>query len=196
MPGPTRCSTSRGTAASWADPTPLGAAHPRSTRRARRDHTPTATCGRRSTTHSIRPVGNCRARHNADVAGPPNASLASGTPGRRARECRCERAPPRAGAPTRAQPLPRRVGNEVLQRLIVAGRAQPAMRRLDRLPLTVVQQTIEIPTGRGPLRLPAEARAEPVEELSQRAPSSRRERTGVPHISTRATSSNGAATHA
>ena len=41
------------------------------------------------------------------------------------------------------------------------------MHRLHGLPLAVVEQAVEILTGGVPLRLPAEARAEPIEVLAQ-----------------------------
>ena len=57
--------------------------------------------------------------------------------------------------------------DEVLQRLILARLAQPTMHGLHGLPLTVVEQAIEILTGRVPLRLAAEAGAEPIQILAQ-----------------------------
>ena len=57
--------------------------------------------------------------------------------------------------------------DEVLQRLILARIAQPAMHRLHRLPLAVVEQPVEILTGGVALRLAAEARTEPIQELAQ-----------------------------
>ena len=63
--------------------------------------------------------------------------------------------------------LPRRMRDEVLQRLILARLAQPTMHGLHGLPLTVVEQAIEILTGRVPLRLAAEAGAEPIQRLAQ-----------------------------
>jgi hypothetical protein len=63
--------------------------------------------------------------------------------------------------------VPWRVRDEVLQRLILPGIAQPAMHRLHRLPLAVAEQAVEILTGRLTLRAPAEAGAEAVEELAQ-----------------------------
>jgi hypothetical protein len=41
------------------------------------------------------------------------------------------------------------------------------MHRLHRLPLAVIEQAVEILTGGVPLRLTAEARAEPIEVLAQ-----------------------------
>ena len=66
-----------------------------------------------------------------------------------------------------ARGVPRRVRDEVLERLIVARIAQAPVHGLHRLPLAVVEQAVDV-LGRGlALRLPAEARAEPVEELAQ-----------------------------
>jgi hypothetical protein len=59
------------------------------------------------------------------------------------------------------------MGDEMLQRLILAGIAQPPMHCLHRLPLTVIEQAVEIVAGGLPLRLSTEARAEPIEELAQ-----------------------------
>ena len=63
--------------------------------------------------------------------------------------------------------IPRRMRDEVLQRLILARIAQPAMHRLHGLALAVVEQAVEILAGRVPLRLPTEARAESIQELAQ-----------------------------
>ena len=63
--------------------------------------------------------------------------------------------------------VPRRVRDEVLQRLILAGIAQPAVHRLHRLPLAVVEQPVEILARRLALRPATEARTEAIEELAQ-----------------------------
>ena len=63
--------------------------------------------------------------------------------------------------------VPRGVRDEMLQRLILAGITEPAMHRLHGLPLAVVEQAVEILTRRPPLRLSAEAGAEPIEVLTQ-----------------------------
>ena len=57
--------------------------------------------------------------------------------------------------------------DEVLEGLILARITQPTLHRLHGRPLTVVEQAVEIPTGGVPLRLPAEAGAEPIEVLAQ-----------------------------
>jgi hypothetical protein len=57
----------------------------------------------------------------------------------------------------------------MLQGLILAGLAQPAVHRLHRLPLTVVEQAVEILAGGVSLWAPTETRAEAVEELAQAA---------------------------
>src|ERR1022692_2358102 len=64
--------------------------------------------------------------------------------------------------------------DEVLQSLIGARIAQPAVHRLHRLALAVVEQAVEIPAPGLPLRPPAETRAETVHELPQ--PSEQRPR--------------------
>jgi hypothetical protein len=51
--------------------------------------------------------------------------------------------------------------------LILPGIAQPAVHRLHRLPLAVVEQPVEILAGRLALGPSAEAAAEAVEELAQ-----------------------------
>ena len=52
--------------------------------------------------------------------------------------------------------LPGRVRDEVLQALIRAGIAQPAVHRLHRLPLAVVEQPLQVPTGVGAVRAATE----------------------------------------
>jgi hypothetical protein len=66
-----------------------------------------------------------------------------------------------------ARRLPRRMRNEVLERLIVARIAQTPVHRLHRLPLAVVEQPVDVLRGDLTLRLPAEARAEPIEKQAQ-----------------------------
>jgi hypothetical protein len=59
------------------------------------------------------------------------------------------------------------VGESYRASLILAWIAQPAMHGLHRFPLTVVEQAVEILTGGVPLRLSAEAGAEPIEVVAQ-----------------------------
>src|SRR5207244_2020674 len=63
--------------------------------------------------------------------------------------------------------VPGGMRDEVLERLILAWIAQPAVHRLHGLPLAVVEQAVEILTGGGALRPSAEAGAEPIEVLAQ-----------------------------
>ena len=63
--------------------------------------------------------------------------------------------------------LPRRMRDEVLQRLVVARITQASVHRLHRLPLAVVEQPVDVLRRGLALRLAAEARAEPVEEQAQ-----------------------------
>jgi len=57
--------------------------------------------------------------------------------------------------------------DEVLQRLVVARIAQAPVHRLHRLPLAVVEEPVDVLRRGLTLRLPAETRAEPVEEQAQ-----------------------------
>ena len=63
--------------------------------------------------------------------------------------------------------LPRRVRDEVLHGLVVEEIAQAAVHCLHRLPLAVVEQPVDVLRRGGSLRLPAEARAEPIKELAE-----------------------------
>ncbi len=73
--------------------------------------------------------------------------------------------------------VPRRVGDEVLEGLIVARVAQPAVHGLHRLALTVPKEPVDILRGRVALRLPTETRTELIEELAQ-SPQQPARRTG------------------
>ena len=55
--------------------------------------------------------------------------------------------------------LPRRMRDEMLRRLVVAGIAQLPMHGLHGLPLAVIEERVQVATRRVPLRLPREARA-------------------------------------
>src|SRR5262245_20765692 len=80
---------------------------------------------------------------------------------------------PAADRHTRAQVppdrlcVPRRVSDEVLQRLIADGITQPAMHGLHRLAFAVVEQTFEVLRGGGPLWPPTETAAEAVNERAE-----------------------------
>jgi hypothetical protein len=63
--------------------------------------------------------------------------------------------------------LPRRIGHEVLERLIAARITQVPVHGLHRLSLAVVEQAFDVLTGRRPLRAAAEAAAERIQERAQ-----------------------------
>ncbi len=66
-----------------------------------------------------------------------------------------------------ARGVPRRVGDEVLEGLIVARIAQAPVHGLHRLALAVAEEAVNVLGGRVALRLPAETRAELIEEVAQ-----------------------------
>lgn len=82
-----------------------------------------------------------------------------------------------------ARGVPRRMGDEVLERLRVAWIAETPVHSLQRLPLAVPEQAVDVLRGRVPLRLAAEARTELIKALAQssrqraRGLSSREQRT-------------------
>ena len=82
--------------------------------------------------------------------------------------------------PERAR-LPRRMRDEVLQALIGTGIAQPSVHRLHRLPLAVVEQPLQIPTGVGPVRPATETAGELIEKRPE--PRQQRARPGLGHAS-------------
>lgn len=77
--------------------------------------------------------------------------------------------------------LPRRMGDEVLQSLVVPGIAQPAMHRLHRLALAVVEQPAHIPTRIRALRASSKAAGELIEKRAE--PFQQRARRWIGHAS-------------
>lgn len=71
--------------------------------------------------------------------------------------------------------------DEVLQALIRAGIAQPAMHRLHRFSAAVVQQALQVPTGVGAVRSATEAGGELIEKRPE--PRQQRARPGLRHAS-------------